>query len=132
MELPKNETTFQFEEIGETTGHKYEGRFTALCVLNIAMKHKLELEKTRLLADFANPTEGLNGIAITLAELRVRIIDAPEWWKQSGGGLDILDEDILVKLYSKLLEKQVEWKDSIKAKAKAMENPDPNAPTGSK
>lgn len=133
MELPKNEATFILDEIGETTGNKYEGKFTVLCALNMAKKHQLELEKTRLLADFANPTDGLAGIAIILANLRTKIVDAPEWWKQSGGGLDIMDEDILLKVYNKIKDKEVEWREAIKNKGKQSEEaPLGNAPTESK
>jgi hypothetical protein len=133
MDLPKTEATFDFKEVGETTGKEYAGRFTVHCVLNMARKHLLELEKTRLLANFLNPTDGLVGIASILAHLRTKISDGPEWWKQSDGGADILDEDILIKLFQKCAEKEQEWKAAVKAKAKAAEGPlDPNAPSESK
>lgn len=135
MELPKNEAIIDFNETGETTDKNYLGRFTVLCILNMGKKHQLELEKTRLQADFVNPTDGLAGIAIVLANLRTKILDAPEWWKQSNGGADIEDEDVLLKLYDKLREKEVEWKESIKKKAteKAIEgNPQGNVSVESK
>jgi len=135
MELPKNEAVFEFDETGETTGKEYRGRFTVLCILNMGKKHQLELEKTRLMADFVNPTDGLAGIAIVLVNLRTKILDAPEWWKQSDGGTNIEDEDVLVKLYGKLRDKEAEWKESVKKKAvdKNPEvTPQGNAPAESK
>ena len=56
MELPKNEATFDFDHTGLETGTKYEGRFTVLCSLSVSKRHELELEKTRLCADYLNPT----------------------------------------------------------------------------
>ncbi len=123
MELPKKESVFDFEHVGGDTGKKYEGSFTVLCLLNMAQKHALELEKTRLLGNYANPTDGLNGISVVLANLRVKIIDAPEWWKQSNGGYAIDDEDTLVALYNKVQDAEVEWRTKLKEKAKAAQEP---------
>jgi hypothetical protein len=134
MSLPKNEKTFDFNHVGETTGKKYEGQFTVRCSLNMGMKHQLELEKSRLLADFLNPTSELAGIALILSNLRIKISEAPEWWKQSAGGFNLEDEDVLVELYKKLVEKELEYRNEIKAKAAPAAAPgapaDPNAPAG--
>jgi hypothetical protein len=135
MELPKNEATFDFKEVGETTLKEYDGMFTVRCVLNIAQKHNLELEKNRLLADFINPTDGLASIAIIIANLRAKVISGPNWWEQSQGGLTLIDEDIVVKLFNKVKAKEVEWRDSVRSKAleKIKEDtPEGNAPPESK
>ena len=131
MDLPKNEAIIDFDEVGETTGKKYDGRFTTVCILNMGKKHQLELEKTRLMADFTNPTDGLFGIATILANLRVKVTDGPNWWKQSGGGLDIEDEDVLIKLYKCVLDKEIEWRDAVKKKVQEA-TPAGNAPAESK
>jgi hypothetical protein len=81
-------------------------------------KHLLELDKTRLLGNYSNPTDELSGIAIILATLRARIVDAPEWWKQSDGGFNITDIDALSSLYDKVLTAEVEWRNKLKEKAK--------------
>lgn len=119
MDLPSKEKTFEFEHIGETTGRKYDGRFTVLCTLNVGQKHALALEKTRLLGGYLNPTDDLITFAIVLANLRAKIlyVDAPEWWKQSQGGAVIDDEDVLIALYSKVQEAEQEWREKLKEKA---------------
>lgn len=118
MDLPKNEAVFDFEYTGLTTGKKYDGQFTVVCVLNMMRKHALEIEKTRLMADFQNPTDGLFGLAVVLANLRVRIVEAPEWWKQSQGGFNVMDEDALVALYDKVVEQEAKWRETLKGQAK--------------
>lgn len=112
MDLPKNEAVFDFDYTSEL-GKKYEGRFTVLCLLDMGQKHRLEIEKTRLLGNHQNPTESLTGIAIVLATLRVKIIDAPEWWKQSNGGFSIKDEDALVMLFDKVQAAEAEWRTKL-------------------
>lgn len=117
MDLPPTQTVFDFDFTSEL-GKKYDGRFTVLCVLDMRTKHRLELEKTRLLGNHLNPTDELAGIAIILATLRTRIIDGPEWWKQSDGGYDIMDFDALTALYEKVMAAESEWRMKLKEKAK--------------
>lgn len=126
MDLPKNEAVMNFEHVGDLTGRKYDGTFTVLCVLNMAQKHWMELEKTKLLGDHSNPTDNLVGIAVILSTLRAKVTDGPEWWKQSRGA-DILDEDMLVALYNKVQEAEAEWRARLKDKA-AKKAQEPNSP----
>ena len=125
MDLPSKEKTFTFEHIGETTGKNYNGQFTVICVLNVGQKHAMALEKTRLMGNYMNPTDDLAGFAVILANLRAKIVTAPEWWNQSGGGAVIDDEDALVVLYRKITEAEIEWKADLKKKTEKI--PDPNS-----
>lgn len=125
MDLPTKEAVFDVDHIGETTGKRYEGSFTVRCVLNIAQKHSLELEKTRLLGNYAAPTDGLIGLAVVLANLRVKIVEAPEWWKQSGGGYTIEDEDVLVAVFNKIQEAETAWREKLKEKGNKAQEASP-------
>jgi len=124
MDLPNKQRTFNFEHVGEDTGKKYEGLFTVLCVLNIGQKHARDLEQTRLLGNHANPTDSLAGFAVILSNLRAKIVDAPEWWKQSAGGSLIEDEDALVLLYKKVEEADALWREELKKKSQSAQTQD--------
>jgi hypothetical protein len=126
MDLPSTQTVFDFEFTSEL-GKKYEGRFTVHCLLDMRTKHRLELEKTRLLGNFPNPTDELAGISIILATLRHRIVDAPDWWKQSDGGYNLTDFDVLTALYDKVLNAEVEWRTKLKEKTKTLQSPAPQS-----
>lgn len=117
MGLPKTESVFDFDFISDM-GQRYEGRFTVLAVLDLGQKHRLELEKTRLLGNYQNPSDGLVAISTVLASLRTKIVDAPEWWKQSNGGFNLLEEDLIMALYKKVLESEEEWKLKLKEMGK--------------
>lgn len=114
MDLPKNEKSFLFNHTGEITGRKYEGTFTVKCVLNMADKRRLEIEKSSISADLMNPTNNLSAIATVIANLRIRVINAPDWFKQSIQTLDLLDEEVLFELYSTCLNKSEEWLNEVK------------------
>jgi len=115
--LPKRERKFSIDIEGENTGFFYSGEFTIKCSLSLLEKQTLELEKTRLLADFANPTPGLMGIASTLSSLRTKIVKAPEWWEESGRGAQIEDENVFVLLMDKIAELEKSWRDDVKKRA---------------
>ena len=116
--LPNNEHVFDFKDVGDVTGKTYEGQFTCLCILDMGQKHLLGIEKTRLQADFSNPTPDLAGIALIIANLRVRLKDGPEFWKQSKGGFAIKDENVLVALYDKVMEAEYLWQEKLEKKSK--------------
>lgn len=115
--LPKNERTFTIDVTGETTGIQYKGEFVAKCVLNMAGKHAMELEKTRLMADYANPSAGLMGIAISLATVRAKVLKGPEWWTSSNGGADIIDENVIFTIFDECLKIENDWKNTLKKRA---------------
>jgi hypothetical protein len=117
MDLPVKQQIFDFDFTTEY-GKKYEGQFTVICSLNMGQKHNLELEKTRLLGNYVNPTDGLIGIAIVLSNLRVKIIDGPPWWTQSNGGASIDDEETLMSLFNKVQEVEAKWKKDLLEKTR--------------
>jgi hypothetical protein len=117
MELPKNEATFSVDVIGEITGKRYDGAFTVRCVLNMGQKHALELEKSRLVGNSSMPSDTLIGIAVILSGLRSKVIDGPEWWRQSAGGSNIIDDNVLLEVFEKTVNAEAEWKKAVKEKA---------------
>lgn len=123
MDLPKNIKSFIFESTGDTTAKKYDGEFKVKCTLNMMDKRLLEIEKCAIRADIKNPTGELVAYATILATLRIRIEDSPEWWKQSNGGYDLLDENIIVDLFDKVMEKETEWREELQKQADPEGNP---------
>lgn len=115
--LPKNERKISVNIEGEDTGYQYTGDFTVKCSLTILEKQALELEKTRLLADYSNPTPGLLGIAFTLSSLRAKIVKGPDWWKESNYGAQLRDENVFGVLMDELGKAEKEWREEIKKKA---------------
>jgi hypothetical protein len=114
MELPKNEATFEVDIVGDTTFKQYQGQFTCRCVLSMGQKHSMELEKSRLLGSSVNKTDELEGMAVIFATIRAKIIDSPEWWKQSLGGSSINDENALMAVFDNVEKAEKEWRQKVK------------------
>lgn len=118
MDLPKKERSFYFKHIGEDSGFVYEGQFTIKCTLNIGEKRLMELEQSRLQGDMQNGTAQLRAIASTIATLRAKIVESPEWWKQ-GGGMFVEDEGAIVELMNKVDEVSDLYRKELISKANA-------------
>lgn len=110
MELPARDKTFYFDHTGES-GFRYEGNFTIKCRLNIAERHGMESDRSRLLGDSKNPTQDLQALALCISTCRAHVTDAPEWFKQSRALLE--DEDALVALYNKIVETTDTWRRDV-------------------
>lgn len=130
MDLPNTQSVFDFDFTSEL-GKKYDGQFTVHCLLSMRQKHVLELEKTRLLGNYVNPTDELAGIAVILANLRGRIVNGPTWWEQSDGGYNLTDIDVLTALYNKVLSAETEWRTKLKEKTKKLQEPAPESKASS-
>lgn len=126
MHFPNKERSFYFDYTSQF-GNRYEGNFTVKCLLSIGEKHRLELEKTRLLGNHINPTDELIGIAVILSNLRAKILEAPNWWTQSRGGESIEEEDVLANLYGQVQDAEMEWRKELAEKAKKAEESTPKS-----
>lgn len=116
--LPKNERAFDIDIVGDTTGYHYKGQFLVKCILTINEKHQLALEKTRMQADYANPSVDLAAISTYLAHIRAHTVEAPEWWKNTNEGANILgDENLITHIYDKCLEMEEQWREELKKNA---------------
>jgi len=116
LALPKNERTFSIKVEGDTSGETFEGQFTARCVLNMSERHSKELEKTRLMADYANPSGTLSGIAEILSTVRAKLTKWPDWWANLDYGSKILDENVVVQIYDEVQALEREWRSEVRKK----------------
>lgn len=135
MNLPTNNSVYLMDIEGESTGERYQGEFNFVCKLTLGQKRELELERSRLLASLSAPTIGLDNIATIVANLRVRISKAPDWWTKCHDGLDLLDENVAMLLFEKAMDAELAWETEVKkrlGKDKPAEQPkegDSSVPT---
>ena len=122
--LPKNERTFDIKLVGDTTGVTYEGQFCVTCVLDVGGTHSMELERTRLIADYANPTGLLANLALALSTLRAKVVKAPDWWHNLDDGAKIKDNEIIMAIFIKCEEQEAAWRKELKDKAEAVSKPE--------
>jgi hypothetical protein len=91
---------FSVNVVGEVTGETFKGVFKAVPRLS----HRDNLRRDQLRrdllggkADEASP-DALN-VSLVFSKIWVHIVDAPGWWKESGNGVNLLDEAPIAAVY---------------------------------
>lgn len=111
--------TIHVSTVGTLTGKPYNGKFTVKTVLN-RRENFLADERRRFILG-GNPNSAppaLQGEAYMLGQLFVRIVDAPDWWKQADGGLDIEDDNLIGELYKSIEAAAAEHEKELQQEAK--------------
>jgi hypothetical protein len=124
--LPKNEKTFTISVIGEISKERYEGTFSCVCVPTGGIRNGILRDETREAGDMTSIPNELFYRAKWLANVKWRVLEAPEWWRGTQNGLNLLDDNILKEVYDKCLEAEIEWREKVATKNTA-ETPTPTA-----
>lgn len=127
--------TFSVDVIGEATGTHYQGVFKVKPILT--QNEQLardELARTMLGVKSQEASPRANSQAYILAEIRVRSLDIPAFWKECKEGGALLDENVMSTIYDKIQETEAAWRLKVKAEAEkkraALSQMQPlNAPT---
>ena len=110
-DLPPKEIPFSFKEVGSKTKIEYEGNF----VIKVpSMKDQsrigVELAKLGMGMSYNQLDEATAMLNNAIATLSVVVIEAPNWFTQEMEfGLNTIDINIPLKLYSKVSELLDKW-----------------------
>ena len=108
--------TFSIHEVGTNTGKTWAGEFSARRFLS----SRLQLERDRVLRSLLGdqPQFSLQiDRAQKLADVHVGIVTSPEFWKESAGGLDLVDDNILDLVHEHVVGIQKDARDAVLKKA---------------
>lgn len=115
-DLPPNEKTFSIDVEGDTTKQRSVGQFTCRCVLNLAQRAEADLIEARLnqgLKDVRSTTQTLHFV---LAQLYVRVVKAPNWWRNSYlpdegvPGKLLMDLNVVSRVFEECMTAESEWR----------------------
>lgn len=131
--IPTDDVPFEVSVVGEETKEKWFGKFRALRRLS----HRAQMQRSRIRREMLGEhpqyaTQRDIEMAIMFSDLAVSITQAPKWWAESGGGQDLVDDNVIVEVYNKAQAIQNEVLDEEKKKTledakvlkKAVENPE--------
>lgn len=114
-----NNRDFFVDITGDKTHTRYEGVFVVKMVLT--RKEKFQSDEKRRIYLGISGNQALPDVikeAYILAELQVRVVSAPQWWKITNNGEDIVDDNVLESIYNKFNEAEKEY---LEEQAKAFE-----------
>jgi len=110
--------SFMIDVDGDVTGHRYDGTFKVKPILT----HAEQLMRDIAMRDLLGPNPKDSSIravsqAGIIAEIRVRSVETPSWWKDARDGLGLYDENVLATVFDKIQEIDAKWKSDVKARA---------------
>lgn len=112
-------TPFEIHVRGSVTGKTWSGKFRARPLLTF--RHQMNVDKLR--REFAGTAEGaIPEVVITasvLAELAYRLTETPEWWKESQGGLDLCDPNVVEDVWKQAKKVETDHIAAIETEGKA-------------
>lgn len=105
-----NTAQFSISEDGETSGTRWVGKFRAKKKLSLRDQLNRDKVKRELLGTMGGiPDPRPESIAIIVAELSVRLVEAPDWWRELGNGLDMEDGNVVTKIWDEALKVQEDY-----------------------
>lgn len=118
MILPvANEYTFHLVCNGDSTGLKYEGTFKVKCLLTTSEKVDIGLRLDSYNRGSKTVPQAVAILNATLAELDVRVIDSPSFWKDSDYGRQLVDTNIVYEVFKLASDSEDDFKKRMKDKS---------------
>lgn len=121
MILPSNEYTFSFSDKGERTKKTYEGSFTVKCLLTMEEIRQVGIRLDNLNVGSKTLAPGVALLNRAFAELDVRILKAPSWWKDASDGRDLFDTNIILGVFENAIDAERVFDERITEKAESDE-----------
>jgi hypothetical protein len=111
--LPDLNHTFQVDLVGNVTKKRFLGDFVCKIptIKDQAMIAKHEAFLNGEYPVYLNP--GVLKIHKQIAYLKYTLIDVPKFWRESDGGYDLRDPNVVSYVYDQVLEFEKEWYQQI-------------------
>ena len=101
---------FEVHIVGDETGEVFPGKFWAKEKLSQADILAIDARRRELLGpNSAEAPLDIYNRATILAELAYRITGAPDWWKVSFNGLNLVDDNVVMEVYEKAKKVREDW-----------------------
>lgn len=101
--------SFSVDVEGKFTKTKYMGVFKVRPLLSHRDKLRREEIRRQLVGTFSEgASEDAFRIATVFSKIWAHLVEAPSWWKDAGNGIDLLDEEPVEAVISKLIEYELE------------------------
>lgn len=119
--LPTHEKSVHIDVVGNQTNERFRGDFTVKTLLTNSELLEAALAIDRMGGGSTTLPVGYSLFIRALAELDVRVVDAPKWWKDSQGGRNLLDQNVVTEIYSAALKAATDYKAELDKAAEKVE-----------
>lgn len=116
--VENNQESFTVNVTGSKTGRNYSGQLSAKQFLSFNDELQIDNLRRKLLGDAPGvPTERAANEAELLANVGVRVTDAPSWFVDTNGLVTALDDEPLSEVYKQCVAVTQKAMDAVKKKA---------------
>jgi hypothetical protein len=111
---------YEIHVVGEETQETFTGKFRAKAKLSWSDQIQIDRMRRELLGAQGGEADIVVQNMVTyISELSVRLTETPEWWKAARGGLDVVDNDVVLEVYKGAVEVRTKWLEAQKVKGEA-------------
>lgn len=117
----KTQETIAISVVGNVTGRSYSGSFTVKTVMTQRDVFSADLMRRQIIGpspENTPPIQALQLQAYMYAQVNAHTVDAPKFWKDSDGGLDLPDGNVVVAIYEEILKAEEAFAVAIKEDSK--------------
>lgn len=109
---------FTVSVVGETSGETFRGEFRAVKFLTHRQQLLLDQKRREILGTHSESASvRAQNQAEIFAQLFVRLSDAPKWWVESGQGMDLVDDNVMIEVFQAAMQVEKEALEELKKKA---------------
>lgn len=112
--------TISFNVLGEVSGQSWAGDFSVKPILSFAAIAAVDAERRRFMGNPSDETavpEEIRSIAAMISQIKYRVAKGPSWLAESNYLADMVDGNVLVELFSKVIGVENEYRDKLNKKA---------------
>jgi len=113
--LPDHIVELHLDSTGEITKRPWIGVFKVKLLLTHAERFKFERKYKEFLPDDKNIDDDTKFKASALAELSVRVVNAPDWWEGSQNGQLLVDAQPIYDLMVAITKEYETWFKKVEA-----------------
>lgn len=110
--LPPMVHVFEIDVKGEETGQTFRGELTYKRP-TLRDKAAIAILFAKLKKDTADLNEDVALLLYMSAHLKTTIIEAPAWFLDSNGGLDLYDANVVTDIYMATMNFENEWRKQV-------------------
>jgi hypothetical protein len=110
--LPSMEHSFEIQTKGQETGINWVGKFK-YCRPTLGARSKIDVLQKKLNGDMTTIDEETRLFNEAISHLRYTLVDYPDWWKDSGLGVDLFDGNVVGEIYNKCMDFEMEWQKKV-------------------
>jgi len=112
--------TFSFNVLGEITQQTWAGDFTVRPILSFAGIALVDADRRRFMGNPENEStvpDEIRSVAAMISQIKHRILKCPSWVTESSYLADMIDGNVLVDLFKKVIEIEEQYREKLSKKA---------------